>query len=164
MARTRQTPPRAAGGSRRGTSQKRSQPKAGATAFYAAPAINPSNAPPKKARPAAKPVSNTRPKIVRGAKEAEPKVAVTLRLPKSEFMRLELMATAENRTPTNFVETAVLQSMAAKEEVARVITMYVPDDAKVKPGPLLRSEGESDERYAARSALVDQLLAIGDTD
>lgn len=93
------------------------------------------------------------------------KVPLTLRLDEARFRKLELLAEAENRTPTNYVETALLRDMAAKEEAARAITMLVPAEAAaLAPGPLLRTEGESDERYAERSALLDRLFAIPDAD
>ncbi len=94
-----------------------------------------------------------------------PKVAITLRLDPAKFKALESLARIENRTPTNYVETAVLRDMAAKEEAARVLTMFVPEEAAgLHPGPLIRSDGEPDERHAERSALMDQLFAIEDTD
>ena len=90
--------------------------------------------------------------------------AITLRLDPEQYRRLELLAGAENRSPTNYVETAVLRDMAAKEETARAITMFVPADAAgLVPGPLLRTEGEPDERYAERSALMDKLFAMPDS-
>lgn len=93
------------------------------------------------------------------------KQAITLRLDPAKFRRLELLARAENRSPTNYVETAILRDMEAKEEAARVITMFVPKEATdLVPGALLRTEGESDERYAERSALMDKLFAIPDAE
>jgi hypothetical protein len=98
-------------------------------------------------------------------KPAGAKFPITLRLDEASFRKLELLAKAENRTPTNFVETAVLRDVEAKYEIARVITMYVAPEAEtVTPGPLLRSDGESDERYAERSALMKRLFAIPDAD
>jgi hypothetical protein len=91
------------------------------------------------------------------------KQAISLRLDPVRYRRLELLAQAENRTPTNYVETVVLRDMEAKEEAARVITMFVPQEAAdLVPGPLMRTEGESDERYAERSALMEKLFAIPD--
>lgn len=93
------------------------------------------------------------------------KIPVTLRLDADRFKRLEILARAENRTVTNFVETAVLRDLEAKEEAARVITMFVPPEAAaLTPGPLVRTEGESDERYAERSALMDVLFSIPDSE
>ena len=90
---------------------------------------------------------------------------ITLRIDEVRFQKLKRLAEAENRTPTNYVETALLKDMAAKEEAARVITMLVPPEAAdATPGPLLRGEGESDDRYAERSLLFDRLFAIPDSD
>ena len=97
--------------------------------------------------------------------KAGAKQAITLRLDPTEFRRLELLARAENRTPTNYVETALLRDMEAKEEAARVITMFVSNEAAVLlPGALVRTEGESDERYAERSTLMDKLFAVPDAE
>jgi hypothetical protein len=94
-----------------------------------------------------------------------PKLPITLRLDPVTFKKLEQLARAENRTPTNYVETAVLRDIEAKEEAARVITMFVPKEAAdLIPGALLRTAGESDERYAERSELMDKLFAISDTE
>ena len=93
------------------------------------------------------------------------KVPITLRIDEARFHKLTLLAEAENRTPTNYVETALLRDMAAKEEAARMITMLAPADvADTAPAALLRTEGESDERYAERSLLFDRLFAIPDSD
>jgi hypothetical protein len=92
-------------------------------------------------------------------------VPITLRIDEDRFQKLTLLAEAENRTPTNYVEAALLRDMAAKEEARRVITMLVPPEAaSATPGMLLRSEGESDDRYAERSSLFDRLFAIPDCD
>ncbi len=100
-----------------------------------------------------------------GSDKAGAKQAITLRLDPAKFRRLELLAQAENRTPTNYVETAVLRDMEAKEEAARVITMFVPEEAAMLvPGTLVRTEGEPDERCAERSTLMDKLFAVPDAE
>ena len=63
------------------------------------------------------------------------KIAVTLRRDAGRFKRLEVLARGENRTVTNFVETAVLRDMEAKEEAARVIAMFVPPEATALTPP-----------------------------
>lgn len=89
--------------------------------------------------------------------------AITLRLDADTQRRLALAARAENRSPTNYVETLLLRDLTAREETGRVLTMLVPPEAAaLTPGPLLRSEGESDARYAERSALFDRLFALPD--
>jgi hypothetical protein len=96
---------------------------------------------------------------------APQRLALTLRLDPVKFKKLEMLARADNRTPTNYVETVLLRDMEAREEAARAITMFVPQDASdITPGVLLRAEGESDERYAERSVLMDKLFAIPDTE
>ena len=46
-----------------------------------------------------------------------------------------------------------------------MITMLVPEEAAVLlPGALVRIEGESDERYAERSTLMDKLFAVPDAE
>jgi predicted transcriptional regulator len=97
------------------------------------------------------------------AATSRPRTAITLRLDAEQFRRLESLARAENRTPTNFVEAAVLRDLDAKEEAARPTSMFLADDAEtLLPGKLLRSDGESDNRYRERSALMDRLFALPD--
>ena len=89
--------------------------------------------------------------------------AITLRLDSGRFRRLAAIAGAENRTPTNYVETLVLRDLDAKDEANRVIAVHAaPETANLVPGPLERTEGESDKRYAQRKKLVDELMSIPD--
>jgi hypothetical protein len=89
--------------------------------------------------------------------------AITLRLDPVQFRRLAAIARAENRSPTNYVETLVLRDLDIKDEARRVISMFAaPEMAELDPGPLERSADESDERYKQRKALFDELLAIPD--
>lgn len=91
--------------------------------------------------------------------------ALTLRLDEADFRRLAMAASAENRTPTNYVETLVLRDLDAKDEGSRVLTIYAaPETATLVPGELERSTGESDERHAQRKRLVDELMSIPDKD
>ena len=91
--------------------------------------------------------------------------ALTLRLDPEPFRQLALLAAAENRSPTNYVETLVLREIAARSESRRVLRMLVaPEAADLDPGALVRGEGESDRRYAERTALFDELLALPDAD
>ena len=49
-------------------------------------------------------------------------------------------------------------------DVQHVMTMIVPEDAAaIFPGVLLKTEGESAERYSERTALMDRLFAVADT-
>jgi hypothetical protein len=62
-------------------------------------------------------------------------------------------------------QTKRLQKASKCSLDTRVITMFAPQDAsEVTPGVLLRAEGESDERYAERSVLMDKLSAIPDAE
>ena len=73
------------------------------------------------------------------------------------------IAGSENRTPTNYVETLVLRDLEAKDETNRVLTVYAaPETAKLVPGELERTKGETNERYEQRKKLVDELLSIPD--
>jgi hypothetical protein len=93
------------------------------------------------------------------------KLAITLRLDAARFRKLEMLAAAENRSVTNYVETTLLRDMAAKEEAARPLEMFVPADAaSVTPGVLLRNADESDARYAARVAVMDRLFDLPDSE
>jgi hypothetical protein len=75
-----------------------------------------------------------------------------------------LLARAENRSPTNCVETLVLRGIAARRE-ARVLSVAVPEDAAAAtPGALLRTEGDSDARHAEREALFDRLFTLPDSE
>ena len=92
------------------------------------------------------------------------KVAITLRLDPERAARLQAVAEAENRSLTNYVETALLRDLARREEADRVITMYVapgvPDS--IRPEDVIRAESESDEDYAERQALMVELWSIPD--
>jgi predicted transcriptional regulator len=97
------------------------------------------------------------------ATTSRPRSAISLRLDPEAQRRLVLLARAENRSPTNYVETLVLREIAARMEAARVLTVLTPDDAAAaSPGALLRTEGDSDARHAAREALYDRLFALPD--
>ncbi len=90
------------------------------------------------------------------------KVAITLRLDAERVRRLQAIADAENRTLTNYVETALLRDLARREEADRVITMHVPEGAStsIRPEDVVRAEGETDEEYAERQALAVELWSI----
>jgi len=91
--------------------------------------------------------------------------ALTLRVDMAQFRRLAAVAKSENRTPTNYVETVLLRDLDAKDDARRVITVQMaPEAARIKPGKLERSPGESASRYARRKKLVDELLSIADED
>jgi hypothetical protein len=92
------------------------------------------------------------------------KVAITLRLDADRAARLQAIAAAENRSLTNYVETALLRDLSRRDEAERVITMYVAPGVSesIRPEDVVRAEGESDEAYAERQALALALWSIPD--
>ena len=116
---------------------------------------------PQGRKSAAPPRSPTRRRTTATTKP-HAKVAITLRLDADAAHRLQAVAKAENRTLTNYVETALLRDLARREEADRVITMYVPEGAStsIRPEDVVRAEGESDADYAARQALTFELWSI----
>jgi hypothetical protein len=109
----------------------------------------------------------TRPVAHRAATAARhqpTKVAITLRLDADRARRLQAIANAENRSLTNYVETALLRELALREEAERVITMYVAPGTSpnIRAEDVIRADGETDEDYAARQALALDLWSIPD--
>ena len=91
--------------------------------------------------------------------------AITLRLEARESRKLALLAKRESRSIKNYVETLVRAHIAHEPEADRVISMYVaPELVGVRHGKLKRSEDESDERYAQRKALFDELMTLPDAE
>lgn len=91
--------------------------------------------------------------------------AITLRLEAPETEKLARLARRENRSVKNYVETLIKHHLQAEPEADRVIAMHVaPEISGVEAGALLRSEGESDERYARRKALFDELMSLPDAE
>jgi len=104
-----------------------------------------------------------RPTVSRSAKSAA-KVAVTLRLDPVRVRQLQAVAAAENRTLTNYVETALIRDLALRDEAARVIAMRVAPgmSPRIAPDDVVRGKGESDAAYARRQALLAELWTIPD--
>ena len=91
--------------------------------------------------------------------------ALTLRFDASRFRRLAALAAAENRTPTNYVETLVLREMQAKDAANRIISVQsVPETVGIAPGPLARTPGESRPRYRRRQKIFDRLISLPHSD
>jgi hypothetical protein len=82
---------------------------------------------------------------------SDSKTAITVRVDPTRLRALQQFAAAENRSLTNFIETTLIRSLAAREEAARVITMRAaPGTAKdVAPDSIIRGAGETDADYAA---------------
>jgi hypothetical protein len=77
--------------------------------------------------------------------------------------RLVTAAQSEHRTPDELATAIVQQRLAAREAARSLITVVsAPELEGTTPGILIRSEGESDERYAVRAALFAELFAIAD--
>jgi hypothetical protein len=90
------------------------------------------------------------------------KVAITLRLDAERVRQLEAIARAENRSLTNYVETALLRDLDRRDEAERVITMYVAPgtSTSIRPEDVIRAEDETDDAYAERQALAMELWSI----
>ncbi len=111
-------------------------------------------------------MAGTRTKSRGGAAATKPagKVAITVRLDAARARRLQALAEAENRTLTNFVETALIRELARHEDADRVITMYVAPGLSpgINPEDVIRTDDETDEEYTKRQALMVALCAIPD--
>jgi hypothetical protein len=94
------------------------------------------------------------------------KVAITLRLDADRARQLYAVAAKENRTITNYVETTLLRDLEARDEAARVISVYAAPGTtgQIAPGDVVRGPGESDSDYARRGALLAELWSIPDSD
>ncbi len=94
------------------------------------------------------------------------KVAVTVRLDPARVQQLQAAAEAENRTLTNYVETALIRDLALRDEAARVITMHAAPgtSGRIDPAAIVRAEGEADAAYTKRQSLLTELWSIPDTD
>lgn len=102
------------------------------------------------------------------AKRTRPpaKVAITLRLDADRARRLQAIAEEENRTLTNYVETALIRDLSLRDEASRVITMRAAPgtSSRITPEDVLRGEGESEAAYAKRRGLVTDLWSIPDSE
>jgi len=94
------------------------------------------------------------------------KVAITLRLDPDRARRLQAIAEAENRTLTNYVETALIRDLARRDEAARVMTMLAAPGISetISPEEVERGADESDAEFARRRDLVVALWQIPDSD
>lgn len=114
-------------------------------------------------------IRNT-PAPLRRARSAPPvaaaKVAVTVRLDPVRVQQLQAAADADNRTLTNYVETALIRDLALRDEASRVITMHAAPGTSslIDPANIPRAEGETDAAYARRQSLLTALWSIPDSD
>lgn len=93
-------------------------------------------------------------------------MAITVRLDPSRARQLQAAAEAENRTLTNYVETALMRDLSLRDEASRVIAVYAAPgtSARIAPGEVVRAEGEDDAAYAKRQDLLTELWSIPDSD
>jgi hypothetical protein len=94
------------------------------------------------------------------------KVAVTVRLDPRRVQQLQAAAEAENRTLTNYVETALMRDLALRDEASRVIVMHAAPGTshRIDAADIVRAEGETDGAYAKRQSLLTELWSIPDSD
>lgn len=95
-----------------------------------------------------------------------PKIAITLRLDAERAKRLQMIAEQENRTLTNYVETALIRDLSLRDEAARVITVRAAagTSAKIAPEDVERGAEESDAAFAKRRDLIADLWSIPDSE
>jgi hypothetical protein len=94
------------------------------------------------------------------------KIAVTVRLDPTRVQQLQAAAEAENRTLTNYVETALIRDLALRDEAARVITMHAAPGTspQIDTAAIVRAPDETDTAYAKRQSLLTELWSIPDSD
>lgn len=120
--------------------------------------------------PSARPTNRAAPAQTRRDRPASRtpsgKVAVTVRLDPDCVQRLQAAAAVENRTLTNYVETALIRDLAQRDDTSRVITMLAAPgtSSQLDPADILRAPDESDAAYAKRQALLTELWSIPDSD
>jgi predicted transcriptional regulator len=92
-------------------------------------------------------------------------VAITLRLDAARVRQLQAIAEAENRTLTNFMETALIHDLARRDEAAQVITMHAAPGTSdhMAREDIERGKGEPDEAFARRRNLLTELWSIPDS-
>ena len=95
---------------------------------------------------------------------APKKVAITLRLDPDRVKRLQILAETENRTLTNYVETALIRDLSLREEATRVINILAAPgtSSTLAPEDVVRGAGESDAAFAKRRDLAVDLWSIPD--
>jgi hypothetical protein len=109
---------------------------------------------------------DTRKRTSSGRRPPPEKVAITVRLDRARVRHLQAAADAENRTLTNYVETALIRDLSLRDEASRVITMHAAPgtSASIFAGDIVRADGESDAAHARRQALLIELWSIPDSD
>jgi hypothetical protein len=88
---------------------------------------------------------------------------ITIRLPVSGYRRLERAARSERRKLNRYLEDLIQRDLLIQDEAHQGVLMFVPPDAialRREPGELLRTEGESDARYADRQQVFSELMKL----
>jgi hypothetical protein len=84
---------------------------------------------------------------------------VTVRLDPEDLDRLRRIAEAEHRSVSAYLELLVERDLAARDEAERVVHVYVaPELVGLPQGAIGREDGESDERYERRKAILTALF------
>lgn len=87
------------------------------------------------------------------------RTGVTVRLAPALHARLQRIARAEHRSVSAVLERLVERELRARDEAERVIRVYVAPELAGQPqGDILRRDGESDDAYAERSAILQALF------
>jgi len=93
----------------------------------------------------------------------EPRRTVTIRRSVSRYRRLERAARAQRRSIDRHLEDLIERELAIQDDAADAIRMFMPAEAeslRQDPGELLRTPGESDERYADRQQIFAALMKL----
>lgn len=87
------------------------------------------------------------------------RTGVTVRLDPEDLYRLRRIAEAERRSVAGYLELLVERDLAARDEAERVVHIHVaPELAGLHQGPVRREDGESDEQYERRKAVLTALF------
>lgn len=84
--------------------------------------------------------------------------AFTMRFKPEVAAFIQSRANAENRSVTNYVETLLLREKARVEDAGRLTVQADPEQLREEGHRLVRDDDDTDDEYAARSALFDALL------
>jgi hypothetical protein len=87
------------------------------------------------------------------------RAGVTVRLAPDAHDRLRRIAEAEHRSVAGYLELLVERDLAARDDAERVVRVHIaPELAGVPQGTIHREAGESQARYARRSAVLRKLF------
>ncbi len=111
-------------------------------------------------------VGSTIPRTSHARSKPAGKVAITVRLDPARVQQLQAAAEGENRTLTNYVETALIRDLSLRDDTARIITMFAAPGTsmRIEATDIVRADGESDAIFAKRQTLLAALWSIPDSD